>query len=114
MTAESKRKKNTICATVSPYVKKRVDDLVNSNDFSSMSDLVSQALSEFIANYEKKDKEDITDIVRDIIENDPEINKVIMGKLKKQMFPDESSDETSKSNSKVKVPEKHSQIKTDD
>ena len=60
MVTESKsvRKKNTICATVSPYLKKKVDELVGRGEFSSMSDLVSQSLAEFISRYEsKKDEE---------------------------------------------------------
>lgn len=60
MAAESKavRKKNTICATVSPYLKRKVDELVERGEFSSMSDLVSQSLAEFISKYEsKKDEE---------------------------------------------------------
>ena len=53
----TKRKKNTICATVSPYIKKQVDELVASGDFSSMSDLVSIAISEFIGRYNREQKE---------------------------------------------------------
>ena len=53
-TEPSKRKKNTICATVSPYIKKQVDELVATGDFSSMSDLVSIAISEFIGQYKRE------------------------------------------------------------
>lgn len=56
MTPEmSTRKKFTICATVSPYLKKRVDELVADNKFSSMSDCVTQSLAEFIARYDERE-----------------------------------------------------------
>ncbi|AKB33382.1 hypothetical protein MSSIH_2692 [Methanosarcina siciliae HI350] len=60
MAGESKavRKKNTICATVSPYLKRKVDELVERGEFSSMSDLVSQSLAEFISRYESKRDEE--------------------------------------------------------
>lgn len=41
-------KKGIIHATVSPYIMKRVDELVADGKFSSRSDLVSIALAEFI------------------------------------------------------------------
>ena len=47
-----KRNKETICATVSPYVKKRVLECVAEEEFSSMSDLVSVAVTEFIARHD--------------------------------------------------------------
>lgn len=54
-----KRKKNTICATVSPYTKKQVDALVEAGDFSSMSDLVNVALTEFLVKYEVVKKKEV-------------------------------------------------------
>lgn len=55
--ATAKRNKETICATVSPYLKKQVEELVASEDFSSMSDLVSIAISEFVGAYKRQQKE---------------------------------------------------------
>lgn len=53
----SKRNKESIHVTVSPYLKKQADQLVESEDFSSMSDLVSIALAEFIGKYYREQKE---------------------------------------------------------
>lgn len=52
------KRKEQINATVSPWLKKRCTEIAQGPDFSSISDIVSQALSEFIAKYDdKKDKE---------------------------------------------------------
>ncbi|TGC08014.1 hypothetical protein [Methanolobus halotolerans] len=58
MAEKIKRKKNTICATVSPYTKRQVDALVEAGDFSSMSDLVNVALTEFLVKYESLKKKE--------------------------------------------------------
>lgn len=50
------RKKEAIHATVSPYIKKKADELVAKKDFSSMSDLVNTALTEFIVKYVQEKK----------------------------------------------------------
>jgi len=50
-------KKESIHATVSPYIKKQAEELVDTKDFSSMSDLVSIALAEFIGRYKREQKE---------------------------------------------------------
>lgn len=50
-------KKESIHATVSPYLKRHAETLVESGDFSSMSDLVSIALSQFIERYNREQKE---------------------------------------------------------
>ncbi|WMW22769.1 hypothetical protein RE476_02805 [Methanolobus mangrovi] len=50
-------KKESIHATVSPYIKKQAEELVDTGDFSSMSDLVSVALAEFIGRYKREQKE---------------------------------------------------------
>ena len=47
-------KKESIHATVSPYIKKQAEELVSTGDFSSMSDLVSVALAEFIGRYKRE------------------------------------------------------------
>lgn len=48
---KQKRNKDTICATVSPYTRRQVEDLVENGDFGSMSDLVGVALTEFLMKY---------------------------------------------------------------
>ncbi len=48
------KKKEQINATVSPWLKKRCTEIAQGPDFSSVSDVVSQALSEFIAKYDDK------------------------------------------------------------
>jgi hypothetical protein len=52
------RNKEQINATVTPYLKKKCMEIAEGPDFTSISDVVSQALSEFIIKYdEKKSKE---------------------------------------------------------
>lgn len=53
----AKQKKESIHATVSPYIKRQAEDLLATEDFSSMSDLVSIALAEFIGAYNRRQKE---------------------------------------------------------
>jgi two-component system, sensor histidine kinase PdtaS len=48
------KNKDTINATVSPWIKKQCIEMAKGPDFTSVSDIVSQALSEFIAKYEEK------------------------------------------------------------
>lgn len=48
------KKKEQINATVSPWIKMRCLEMTESPDFSSLSDIVSQALSEFIAKYDER------------------------------------------------------------
>ncbi len=50
------RLKETINATVPPYIKRRAEELVESGDFTSISDVVTTALSEFFVNYEARKK----------------------------------------------------------
>jgi len=49
-TAEGKEQRNkaTICATVSPWLKTRLERMVDSKEFSSVSDIVSLACHEFL------------------------------------------------------------------
>jgi len=49
-------RKESIHATVSPYIKKQAEELVATEEFSSMSDLVSIALAEFIGRYKREQK----------------------------------------------------------
>jgi len=57
--------------TVSPWIKKRVEEIANTPDFASLSDVVSQALSEFIARYDERKKEKAqaqkSDLTRDVV-----------------------------------------------
>lgn len=53
---EIKYRKEVIHATVSPYIKKKADELVANKEFSSISDLVNTALTEFINRYEIEKK----------------------------------------------------------
>jgi Arc/MetJ-type ribon-helix-helix transcriptional regulator len=52
----SVRKKIPLCTTVSPYISKKVNRLVEEQEFSSASDLVSMALSEFLQKFPDKKK----------------------------------------------------------
>ncbi len=45
------RNKATICATVSPWLKTRLEQMVNSGEFSSVSEIVSLACHEFMIRY---------------------------------------------------------------
>ncbi len=45
------RNKATICATVSPWLKTRLEQMVDGKEFSSMSDIVSLACHEFMIRY---------------------------------------------------------------
>lgn len=49
-----RKKKENVTITLSPYLKKRLDVMVLSGDFSSLSDLATMALSEFVAKYESE------------------------------------------------------------
>jgi len=45
---KEQRNKATICATVSPWLKARLERMVDSKEFSSVSDIVSLACHEFL------------------------------------------------------------------
>ena len=49
--AKEQRNKATICATVSPWLKTRLEQMVNSGEFSSLSEIVSLACHEFMIRY---------------------------------------------------------------
>jgi len=53
MARESVRKKPVISGTVSPLHKKKIDKLVEAGEFASISDFLSQAVSEFLNKYEQ-------------------------------------------------------------
>ena len=48
------KNKAQLNVTISPWLKKRVEEIAATDDFSSMSDVVSQSISEFIARYDEK------------------------------------------------------------
>jgi Arc/MetJ-type ribon-helix-helix transcriptional regulator len=59
------KNKAQLNSTVSPWIKKRIEEMVQTDDFSSISDVVSQALSEFIGRYdEKKSREGESSVLR--------------------------------------------------
>ncbi len=49
--AKVERNKATICATVSPWLKTRLEKMVDGKEFSSVSDIVSLACHEFMIRY---------------------------------------------------------------
>jgi len=49
--AKDQRNKATICATVSPWLKNRLEKMVDGKEFSSVSDIVSLACHEFMIRY---------------------------------------------------------------
>ena len=46
------RKKPVVSGTISPIHKRKIDKLVKEGDFASVSDFISQAVAEFLSNYE--------------------------------------------------------------
>jgi len=54
---KEQRNKATICATVSPWLKTRLEQMVNSGEFSSLSEIVSLACHEFMIRYFSENKE---------------------------------------------------------
>ncbi|MBU4220926.1 MAG: hypothetical protein KKD46_05960 [Euryarchaeota archaeon] len=49
--AKGQRNKAIICATVSPWLKTRLEKMVDGKEFSSVSDIVSLACHEFMIRY---------------------------------------------------------------
>ncbi|WP_292461740.1 hypothetical protein [Methanolobus sp.] len=79
-------KKESIHATVSPYIKKQAEELVDTGDFSSMSDLVSVALAEFIGHYKREQKEKDMEAEGSLSTLSQKDITPAMVKLLKQMF----------------------------
>ena len=52
MTKEYTRKKPIISGTVSPIYKKKIDRLVETGEFASVSDFINQAVSDLLKKYE--------------------------------------------------------------
>jgi len=57
MAKEYVRKKPIVSGTVSPVHKKKIDKLVEKGEFASISDLLSQAVTEFLNKYETPSNE---------------------------------------------------------
>lgn len=51
MELQPNRKKVTVNATISPYLVKKMDKLIEDEEFSSSSDLISIAVTEFLVRY---------------------------------------------------------------
>jgi len=56
---KEQRNKATICATVSPWLKTRLEAMVDGKEFSSVSDIVSLACHEFMIRYFSEDGKSI-------------------------------------------------------
>ncbi|MDR2944135.1 MAG: hypothetical protein LBU81_03500 [Methanosarcinales archaeon] len=52
MAKEYTRKKPIISGTISPFHKKRIDQLVEAGEFASVSDFINQAVSDLLKKYE--------------------------------------------------------------
>ena len=52
MKENPKRNKATINATISPYLKRKLEVLADTDEFSSLSDVIAVACHEFLARYE--------------------------------------------------------------
>jgi Arc/MetJ-type ribon-helix-helix transcriptional regulator len=50
------RKKKTIYATLSPHLVKKMNRLIGDGDFSSVSDVVSVAVTEFLVKFPDNEK----------------------------------------------------------
>jgi hypothetical protein len=60
------RNKEQITASVTPYLKKRCIEIAKGPDFTSISDIVTQALSEFITKYDERIDKEITNYENDL------------------------------------------------
>ena len=50
------RHKPTISVTISPHLKRRIDEIIETGEFAGASDLISHALSEFLGKYDEQKK----------------------------------------------------------
>ncbi|MHC1757528.1 MAG: ribbon-helix-helix domain-containing protein [Methanosarcina sp.] len=55
--AQIKKKKVTLNVTISPYLKRKIDALVETEEFSSASDLTTTALTEFLLKHDLEQEE---------------------------------------------------------
>jgi hypothetical protein len=53
MARDSVRKKPVVSGTISPLHKRKIDKLVEAGEFASISDFLSQAVSDFLNKYEQ-------------------------------------------------------------
>jgi len=49
-------RKETLSVSISPYLKAKLNEMVESGDFANVSEIVNLALAEFIGKYEAKGK----------------------------------------------------------
>jgi len=56
MSKDTLRKKPIISGTVSPLHKKKIEKMVSDGEFASISDFISQAVSDLLNKYEKKEQ----------------------------------------------------------
>ncbi len=57
MNQKIRTKKDTISVSIPPYLKAKLKELVDSGEFSSVSELITIAISEFIGKYESRKAE---------------------------------------------------------
>ncbi len=63
--SKPERKKTMITGYVSPYTKKRINELVKSGQFVSESDLITHAVIDFLAKLESKEQNKFLEAVKD-------------------------------------------------
>lgn len=96
------KKKEQINATVSPWIKKRCLELAETPEFSSVSDVVSQALSEFFGKYdyikakESKEREDRIPDLLDALMKTKEGQKWLQSAFKAEKEPGDKMDNSRK------------------
>jgi Arc/MetJ-type ribon-helix-helix transcriptional regulator len=103
------RKKPMVTGYVSPYTKKRINELVKSGQFASESDFINHALIDFLAKLESKEQNKFLEAVKDYsgykaVTKAPQageaIDDIIMNFLgKHEKSPDENASEVSESSS---------------
>jgi|Deesub1362A_J573_1020465.scaffolds.fasta_scaffold00039_147 metal-responsive CopG/Arc/MetJ family transcriptional regulator len=49
-------KKMVVSVSMSPYLKKRLEEIAEREGFTGLSDVVSYALIEFVSRYDRKEK----------------------------------------------------------
>jgi Arc/MetJ-type ribon-helix-helix transcriptional regulator len=65
MSKDTVRKKPIISGTVSPHHKKKIEKMVSDGEFASVSDFISQAVSDLLNKCEKKEQPDFYSLFSD-------------------------------------------------
>jgi Predicted transcriptional regulators containing the CopG/Arc/MetJ DNA-binding domain len=68
MTKDYTRKKPIISGTVSPQHKRKIDKLIEEGEFASVSDFISQAVSDLLSKYDEKFTGTLSQFTNDEIE----------------------------------------------